>query len=95
MNYVRLIGPSSHLVVLGCRCMAPELFLSSLLCESLADGEVVVIKGVRRISAHSGYLQTCRWEGFWQGPGLAPGLRPQNDGKDIDVLVMDAQVRCF
>ncbi len=78
-------------------CMAPELMPSSLICEAMTDDEAVVVRGVRRVSAYSGYLGSCRWEGFWRGPGSSPSAGPPLPDEDIegarmDVLVMDAMV---
>ena len=77
-------------------CAAPELFATSLVLESMADNEADIIRGVRRISAHTGYLHTCRWDGFWRGTSVGEpvlGGPREVDEPYMDVLVMDAQVR--
>ena len=74
-------------------CMVPELQPCSLFCEAMTAGEAIIIRNVRRVSAYSGYLGTFRWEGFWRGPGQDPAPTPCGRGSNIDIMVMDAQVR--
>ncbi len=42
----------------------PELFPAILVCERMADDEVIVMNGAQRVCEYSGYLRSFRFEGL-------------------------------
>lgn len=43
--------------------ICPELMVSMLFTECLADNESVVIKGCERFSSYRGYASSFKWDG--------------------------------
>ncbi|CAF1143631.1 unnamed protein product [Didymodactylos carnosus] len=60
----------------------PEAFLSMLICETLMDNEVVLIRGAKRFVDYDGYGSSFRFNGIYNN----------NSSNCQDILVMDA---CF
>lgn len=59
----------------------PEAFVSILLCETLRDDEIVILRGCKRYIDYSGYLDTFTYKGHY----------PQDSSSTIqDILVLDA-----
>lgn len=56
----------------------PELFPALLVCERMADDEVIVLEGARRFCEYSGYLRSFRFEGL------------RDDRRAQEVLAADA-----
>lgn len=44
----------------------PETYLALLFCESMKSNEVIIIKGARRFSTYSGFLNAFKWTGMYQ-----------------------------
>ena len=68
------------LVLVSC---CPEAFVSILLCETLLDDEIVILRGCKRFVDYTGYAETFRYQGAHQQADDAPIQ---------DILVFDA---CF
>ncbi|KAF0978113.1 hypothetical protein FDP41_002628 [Naegleria fowleri] len=57
----------------------PESFLTLLICESLSDSEIIIMKNIIRYSEYTGYLNTFKFTGLFE---------PR--GHTIDIIIMDA-----
>ncbi|KAG2385790.1 hypothetical protein C9374_002939 [Naegleria lovaniensis] len=57
----------------------PESFLTLLICESLSDSEIIIMKNIVRYSEYTGYLNTFKFTGLFE---------PR--GHTIDIIIMDA-----
>ncbi|KAI8839947.1 Poly glycohydrolase [Chytridium lagenaria] len=67
---------------------APEAFLAMAICETLQDGEVVLVRNARRYTDYTGYLDTFRYNGFYGGDTV-----PSPPPRLLDILVLDAVYR--
>ncbi|CAF4399544.1 unnamed protein product, partial [Adineta steineri] len=63
------------------RVNCPEAFLSILICETLEDDEIVILRGCKRFVDYTGYSDTFRYKGHYE---------QSNSNHIQDILVMDA-----
>ncbi|CAF0880977.1 unnamed protein product [Rotaria sp. Silwood1] len=75
----RIISSATQEEVLFSCC--PEAFLSILICETLQDDEIVILRGCKRFINYTGYGDTFRYKGHYH---------EQNPTYIQDILVMDA-----
>ena len=59
----------------------PEAFLSILVCETLQDDEIVILRGCKRFIDYTGYADTFSYKGHYH---------EQNPNHIQDILVTDA-----
>ncbi|UJR35086.1 hypothetical protein I4U23_027861 [Adineta vaga] len=73
----RIIPSATQEEVLFSCC--PEAFISILVCETLLDDEIVILRGCKRFIEYTGYADTFNYHGHYQ-----------NSGHIQDILVIDA-----
>ncbi|CAF0763298.1 unnamed protein product [Adineta steineri] len=75
----RIIPSATQEEVLFSCC--PEAFLSILICETLEDDEIVILRGCKRFVDYTGYADTFCYKGHYE---------QSNSNHIQDILVMDA-----
>ena len=49
-------------------CICPELLVSMLIMDAMADNEAIIIQGAERFSKYEGYGSTLMYDGDYQDP---------------------------